>query len=499
MAGSSFAAVRPPPPPRIGGLPASYYTWDESKWARPPQFQEPLVTYRRLLRPEGGVMIHWNDTAFPCWRRRTCEHAQLQRVLRTPPTSNRSCSHWLQAKGCYDLPDPIEHEPTRHIKDLLKNACGRLAPRDECSCQPCFTECRRSAVCDAGAPLPALPSRGTFAYAIMLVRSSDAAVAEGAEWAWINRYVKGAFRTVLSLRGVKTAHPVVLLTNLTDAAILQPFREQGVRVSPVPESALPTKPSKACGYNPLLCRRNARTYVKLGFFALTEFDKVIALDTDIIVHRNIDHLFGLATPAAVTDPNQAARGVLQGLEGGYTTHLPGGVPVFPFNSGVLLLRPSLAMHARMLRRIDELPSHDGGDQGFVASFFAAEGIPWYELPRRYNLAFMPQPDEIRTAYAWHALHGLEHSFDYEPHARAVLCNLSVACHQKGICRSPRCTRPKRGRRRRRKHHAQKSTTLRKASVSSAPSSPTTQPRTKRRAPQVTKGRLTYAQVAANAV
>ena len=36
----------------------------------------------------------------------------------------------------------------------------------------------------------------------MLVRSSDAAVAEGAEWAWINRYVKGAFRTVLSLRGV---------------------------------------------------------------------------------------------------------------------------------------------------------------------------------------------------------------------------------------------------------------------------------------------------------
>ena len=57
------------------------------------------------------------------------------------------------------------------------------------------------------------------------------------------------------------------------------------------------------------------------------------------MHRNIDHLFALATPAAALDPMQANRGVLQDLEGGFTTRL-GGPPVFPWNSGVLVLSPS---------------------------------------------------------------------------------------------------------------------------------------------------------------
>lgn len=215
-------------------------------------------------------------------------------------------------------------------------------------------------------------------------------------------------------------------------------------------------------------------YAKLGFFALIQFDRIIALDTarsgspacctlaawtlahrtltmsprlqDIIVRQNLDHLFALPTPSAMLDPMQANRGVMQGLEGGFTTRL-GGPPIFPWNSGVLLLTPGKALHARILSRIDELPSHDGGDQGFLASFFAAEGIPWHELPRRYNLAFHPQPDEIRNAFAWHALHGVERTFLADPHARAVLCNLSAACHRAGVCAPPRCMQPATGRRR----------------------------------------------------
>ena len=215
-------------------------------------------------------------------------------------------------------------------------------------------------------------------------------------------------------------------------------------------------------------------YAKLGFFALVQFDKIIALDTarsdalacytlaawtlphrisqytlhlqDIIVRQNLDHLFALPTPAAMLDPMQANRGVMQGSEGGYTTRL-GGPPVFPWNSGVLLLTPGRALHTRILSRIDELPSHDGGDQGFLASFFAAEGIPWNELPRRYNVAFHPQPDEIRDAFAWHALHGVERTFQVDPHARAVLCNLTAACHRAGVCGPPRCMQSDSGRRR----------------------------------------------------
>ena len=495
--------------------------WDAAKhnWQHPVGGPRSLAAYRRLLQPKDGTlaspdgMLGWNSTSpFPCWRPKVCNQREMERLLRNAPQGNKSCSEWLQAHRCYDLPDPLEREPGRQPKSLLKVACGRLVSRDECACQPCFTECRRSAVCSrwSGDPvsLPAAPSRGSFGYALMVVHSSASANAEGGARHWADRYVIGAFKVVLTLKAVQTAYPIVLLTNLTASSTLQPFREQGVQIQAPPLVVQPRKTSKACEFNGVLCRRNLRTcasspqaaapsprgaivptvveallsppftaacrYAKLGFFALIQFDKIIALDTarsgspacctlaawtlahrtlimsprlqDIIVRQNLDHLFALPTPAAMLDPMQANRGVMQGLEGGFTTRL-GGPPVFPWNSGVLLLTPGKALHARILSRIDELPSHDGGDQGFLASFFAAEGIPWHELPRRYNLAFHPQPDEIRNAFAWHALHGVERTFLADPHARAVLCNLSAACHRAGVCAPPRCMQPAAGRRR----------------------------------------------------
>ena len=74
----------------------------------------------------------------------------------------------------------------------------------------------------------------------------------------------------------------------------------------------------------------AKTFVKLHLFSLTEFDRVIALDVDIIVRRNIDHLFSAAVraPAAVLDSHWADRGVMQGRAGGHTTARRGAVALF---------------------------------------------------------------------------------------------------------------------------------------------------------------------------
>ena len=52
----------------------------------------------------------------------------------------------------------------------------------------------------------------------------------------------------------------------------------------------------------------AKTFVKLHLFSLTEFDRVIALDVDIIVRRNIDHLFSAACRrrcSTATGPTEA--------------------------------------------------------------------------------------------------------------------------------------------------------------------------------------------------
>ena len=42
-------------------------------------------------------------------------------------------------------------------------------------------------------------------------------------------------------------------------------------------------------------------FSKLEFFNLTMFDKVIALDNDILIRRNIEHWFDLPAPAATQE------------------------------------------------------------------------------------------------------------------------------------------------------------------------------------------------------
>ena len=60
----------------------------------------------------------------------------------------------------------------------------------------------------------------------------------------------------------------------------------------------------------------------------------------------------------------------------------------------------------MLATVNELPSYDAGDQGFLASFFGREVGPWHELPRRYALNYQNMmADELDSALTWHAMHG----------------------------------------------------------------------------------------------
>ena len=103
------------------------------------------------------------------------------------------------------------------------------------------------------------------------------------------------------------------------------------------------------------------TYTKLNVFGLTQFRQVIYLDADMIILRNIDELFhrplGALGLAAVPE------------------HMS------TFNSGLLVLRPSRTVFESMLGEIHRLPSYDGGDQGFLNSFFHL----WYDSPAANRL------------------------------------------------------------------------------------------------------------------
>ncbi|CAH9125393.1 unnamed protein product [Cuscuta epithymum] len=101
---------------------------------------------------------------------------------------------------------------------------------------------------------------------------------------------------------------------------------------------------------------NEYNYSKFRLWQLTGYEKIIFIDSDIIVLRNIDFLFGF--------PQMSASGN------------DGSI----FNSGVMVIEPSECAFQMLMQRREEIVSYNGGDQGFLNEVF----VWWHRLPRRVN-------------------------------------------------------------------------------------------------------------------
>lgn len=116
----------------------------------------------------------------------------------------------------------------------------------------------------------------------------------------------------------------------------------------------------------LLFPRFATVFAKLRVWEMVDFDRVVALDADTLVLQNVDDLFERSTFAAAPDFFLPDR----------------------FNSGVMVLDPSAATFREMMEALAQAGSYDGGDQGFLNSFFSgwyAESVE-HRLPVGYNMA-----------------------------------------------------------------------------------------------------------------
>jgi hypothetical protein len=109
-------------------------------------------------------------------------------------------------------------------------------------------------------------------------------------------------------------------------------------------------------------QRFLHTYSKLRVFELEYWDRLVYVDADAIVLKNIDDLFALPGFAAAPD---------LGLDLNFER----------FNSGVFSCSPSAAVFADMLESLSATTSYDGGDQGFLNEYFPQ---PRY-LDRNYNV------------------------------------------------------------------------------------------------------------------
>lgn len=101
---------------------------------------------------------------------------------------------------------------------------------------------------------------------------------------------------------------------------------------------------------------NEYNYSKLRIWQLIEYDKVIFIDADLIVLKNLDNFFSYPALSAV------------------------GNDKYLFNSGLILIEPSQCMFNTLMKKIHTLGSYNGGDQGFLNEAFTW----WHRFHSKVN-------------------------------------------------------------------------------------------------------------------
>ncbi|XP_054799577.1 putative UDP-glucuronate:xylan alpha-glucuronosyltransferase 3 [Prosopis cineraria] len=101
---------------------------------------------------------------------------------------------------------------------------------------------------------------------------------------------------------------------------------------------------------------NEWNYSKFRLWQLTEYDKIIFIDADLLILRNIDFLFEMPEISAIG--NNATL----------------------FNSGVMVIEPSHCTFQLLMDHINEIVSYNGGDQGYLNEIFTW----WHRIPKRMN-------------------------------------------------------------------------------------------------------------------
>lgn len=167
-------------------------------------------------------------------------------------------------------------------------------------------------------------------------------------------YAPGVEALGASLVASRAAHPMVLLVTAdVSREARSRLSDRGWQIREVEPVHNPNT-----GDQQLLPRFD-NVFTKLRAWELTDLDKVVFLDADTIVLQNVDDLFERPSIAAAPDFFLPDR----------------------FNSGVMVLEPSADTFQRMMHALSTSPSYDGGDQGFLNTFYG----DWYAMPVAHRL------------------------------------------------------------------------------------------------------------------
>ena len=189
------------------------------------------------------------------------------------------------------------------------------------------------------------------------------------------RYLPGCLALVKSLKEVKTKYDIaimipesredILMSKLYEWGIIQ----AGVFILTQPDVTLPESLEIKEYYW-------KDTFFKLQVAACTDYDKIILLDCDQMVVKNLDHLFKKDNMTATT--------------AGRCMH-PGWVDL---NSGLLVIEPSEELYDRLMKTIEPAikwkyseGKHVGDQDVFIMAFKEWRNKPELYIPETYNVFF----------------------------------------------------------------------------------------------------------------
>ncbi|KAJ1286274.1 hypothetical protein BS78_03G340700 [Paspalum vaginatum] len=260
----------------------------------------------------------------------------------------------LSQPECLPVPNlfPCKHLLARHAHAwLYRPDATYLRQRLNLpvgSCQVAVPSLRPSS--GASAP-PGAGRIGRQAYATVL-HSADA-------------YVCGAIALAQSIRQSGSTRDLVALVDAHNVGAEQraALAAAGWQVRPAPRIRNPHAARGAY---------NEWNYSKFRLWQLTDYEKVVFLDADLLVLRSMDFLFEEAFELSAT-VNSGAR----------------------FNSGVMVLEPCSCTFDLLMSGIHDIDSYNGGDQGYLNEVFTW----WHRLPRRVNLLKYAWAEGDRAALA----------------------------------------------------------------------------------------------------
>ncbi|KAF6164354.1 hypothetical protein GIB67_037511 [Kingdonia uniflora] len=188
--------------------------------------------------------------------------------------------------------------------------------------------------CELAVPLKA---KGERIYSGTVHREAYATILHSA-----HVYVCGAIAAAQSIRMVGFTRDLVILVDDTISEYLRGGLEAaGWKIRTIERIRNPKAEKDAY---------NEWNYSKFRLWQLTDYDMIIFIDTDLLILRNIDFLFGMPEISAT------------------------GNNVTLFNSGVMVIEPSNCRFQLLMDHIIEIESYNGGDQGhnFVVYWLGSE-------------------------------------------------------------------------------------------------------------------------------